>query len=161
MKDLHWYLFSLTERNLKRIFCFYEKGPEWKQRSALVPRGALTEAASAPVAVSVALLPWELGSAASCQLCVWASGLCLRWFCASLRRRSPKVSEELKTGYTFWIWQHSKHSLPFLLCFLSFWFMRAFPGGLYPRRGAETSVRPMPGKPRGFILCAWCGYPCH
>lgn len=31
MKDLHWYLFLLNERNPKRIFVFTEKGKKCKQ----------------------------------------------------------------------------------------------------------------------------------
>lgn len=71
MEDLHDYLFSLTERNMKRIFAL-TKSEKQKQLSAFVLQWALQRQRARPTD----LLPWEPHSASQPQApialnCVW------------------------------------------------------------------------------------------
>ena len=84
MKDLRKYLFLLTQRNLKRILCWFRSKPF----SLLQPQAEKG---------ATKLLSYELHSAISyysSELCLRASGLYLN-FCASISNTCPEATASL------------------------------------------------------------------
>lgn len=84
IRDLHQYLFSLTERSPERIFTITKKGEKQKQRSEFV--------------LSPTGLPlWEphlsASSLPSSRVCLGTSVLYPDLSCASISMMCPKVSE--------------------------------------------------------------------
>ena len=78
MKDLHEYLFSLTERNLKRTFYFNKKGKKWKWHSVFASQQAFIEAAHTQSCRNgtTQLLLWKIYSASQHQAAIALNCVC-------------------------------------------------------------------------------------
>lgn len=149
-KHLHSYLFSLTKRNLKKIFTFTRERKKQRQCSAFVLQWSARENCRRRE-----LRAWPCQNppggkcSASQHQAATASGLRLTLFCIMVSKilASPGDVQYQRSlsEVTFWVWEHRKNfcilingKCFFALCY--FWLMNNFMGMLYFWMVGETCI---------------------